>query len=202
MMSYRMGVCVAATLVSIVTGCGAPTDSADTVVGTDVIRFDPGSLSVESSATPLSAECGGSAVLPQPGAYKCETEAGGVLDPCFVHGDDLLGCLPDPEQGIYASAVTPSNEIQVVHQPAGAPIAFYVLLDGNHPPCSRRSADLPLDIAGMPVTFNCEAPGAFIVDRLDTSQQIWTALHVVTDTNAETVTAGPTDTDIATAWVY
>ena len=80
-------------------------------------------------------------------------------------------------------------------------MAFYLVLEEGNPPCVKR-ADLEMELAGQPVTYSCEAPGAWLVGDLDTSQSTWTAQRVITDPSGITVTDGPTTVEVRRAWVY
>jgi hypothetical protein len=81
------------------------------------------------------------------------------------------------------------------------PVAFYLALEEGNPPCVKR-ADLEMELAGQPVSYACEAPGAWLVGDLDTSQPTWLAQRIITDPSGTTVTDGPTPVVVQRAWVY
>ncbi|MDH3676069.1 MAG: META domain-containing protein, partial [Anaerolineae bacterium] len=176
--------------------------------GTEVILFDPTSIQLDPGQEPLVVTtCLPSQVVPRPGVYQCGQEDGFNLDPCWVVEGNILLCNPRWSPPTYDSlsytlATTPNTLPEI--DPAtieAEPVAFYLALEEGNPPCLKR-ADLEMELAGQPVTYSCEAPGAWLVGDLDTSQPTWTAQRVITDPSGITVTDGPTTVEVRRAWVY
>jgi heat shock protein HslJ len=177
--------------------------------GTEVVQFDPTSVQLDPNQEPVAvASCEPSQVVPRPGAYQCVPEGGGNFDPCWVVAGNTLLCNPrwlppmfeDPPDYTLATAPATLPDID----PAATevePVPFYLALEAGNPPCLKR-ADLEMNLAGQPVTHSCEAPGAWLVGDLDTSQPTWTAHRVITDPSGATVTDGPTSVEVRRAWVY
>lgn len=175
----------------------APAETTDTA--TEFIVFDPDSFETDPNRAPVQGVCQASTYLP--GAYQCATETGANLDPCFVRADGLLVCNPNPVFSNYTQLVTPSEPLPESSK-TGDPVAFYLELAGNNPPCHVRTMGDDYMVAGKPVTYNCDAPAAWIVGPLDTSQPTWMGEYVITNPSGDEVTSGPTQMAIARAWVY
>ena len=169
--------------------------------GTEVILLDPASLPADPSQAPVPSTCAASERVPRAGVYRCTTDGGGVFDPCFSVGAGILGCEPNPVMGSWTSVVQSTGPLPESVDRTNEPVAFYLELGTSYPPCSAGTT-APKELDSQVVTFTCQAPGAWILGPLDTSTARWTAQYVTTDTQGETVTSGPTATDITRAWTY
>ncbi len=182
-------------------GALAATFARDQAAGaTEIIQFDPASVQIDPGQEPLASTCQSSWVVPKAGVYRCLPEDGGALDPCFVLQGSTLLCSPNPVFGGYALAKA-TNSLSGGDPSSAEPVIFYLELEEGNPPCGKR-ADVSLELAGQPVTYACEAPGAWLVGDLDTAQPTWMAQRVITDPSATTVTDGPTPVEVRRAWVY
>ena len=81
------------------------------------------------------------------------------------------------------------------------PVAFFLELASGYPPCAKR-ADLKKELAGQPMTYSCEAPGAWLLGNVDMAQPEWVVQYVTTDTQSAQVTFGPKAVKVVRAWVY
>ena len=178
-----------------------PTPAQPTNQATEVIQFSPDSITPGSQQQPVPGACEPSLHLPRPGAYRCVTAAGATFDPCFALAqDDVVGCDPNPVAGAYAALVTPDDALPVVTGEPD-PLPFYLNLGPNKPFCAI-GPDSPMELEGQPVTFACQAPGAWIVGPLKISQPTWWADYVTTNTQGSEVTYGPEESAVVQAWVY
>ena len=183
----------------------APAGAAETTpaetpdAATEIVVFDPASIETDPNRAPVQGVCQPSTYVP--GAYLCTTETGASLDPCFVRADGSLVCNPNPVFGNYTQIVTPSEPLPESSK-IGQPVPFYLELAGNNPPCQIRTAGDGYEINGQPVTYGCDAPAAWIIGPLDTSQPAWIGEYVITSPSSGEVTFGPMPTAIARAWVY
>jgi heat shock protein HslJ len=175
----------------------AAANLAEGATPTQVIPFNVTSIPVDSGQTPQPATCDASAEVP--GAYACTTDAGGKLNPCIVVEEQTLMCNPNPAFGSYSSLVLAGNSLPSVPVPVQTP--FSLLLNQSSPPCQLRTNGI-YEISGMPVTYNCDAPGAWIVGPLDQSQPAWIAQYIITNPSDGSVATGPTATPVMQAWVY
>ena len=189
------------------------TDSGESMepaaAGTEIIQFTPTTIPLDPNQQPLQmTACQPSQVIPRPGVYQCTSANGSSLDPCWVVEGNALLCSPGwlppqfEEPPSYSLATAPETLPEI--DPASAesgPVAFFLALEGNNPPCRKR-VDLAMVLAGQPVTYSCEAPGAWLVGELDTSQPTWLAQRVITDPSGVNVTDGPTAVGVQKAWVY
>jgi hypothetical protein len=55
---------------------------------------------------------------------------------------------------------------------------------------------------GQMVHWSCAAPGAWLVDGLNTSQSAWVAQYVTSDSQGTWITYGPEAVDVTKAWVH
>ena len=177
--------------------------------GTEIIQFDPNAVPLDPNQEPRAvASCQPSLVVPRSGVYQCTQADGFNLDPCWLVEGNTMLCNPrwmpplfeDPPSQILATAPDSLPEIDPATTAAES-VAFYLALEEGNPPCVKR-ADLETELAGQPVTYSCEAPGAWLVGDLDTSQPTWLAQRVITDSSGTTVTDGPTPVAVRRAWVY
>jgi hypothetical protein len=177
--------------------------------GTEIIQFDPTTVPLDpNQELRVMTACQPSQVVPRPGVYQCTEADGFSLDPCWVVEGNTLLCSPswmppqfeDPPSYTLATAPDTLPEIDPATAETG-PVAFFLALEENNPPCRKR-ADLEMVLAGQPVTYSCEAPGAWLVGELDTSQPTWLAQRVIADPSGVTVTDGPTTVGVQRAWVY
>ena len=166
---------------------------------TEIIVFDPNAFETDSNRAPVQGLCQTSTYVP--GAYQCSTENGATLDPCFARSDNTLVCNPNPVFGSYSQVVTPTESLPESSQ-TGEPVSFYLELAGNNPPCQIRTTGNGYEIAGKPVTYNCDAPAAWILGPLDTSQPAWVAEYVITNPSTGEVTYGPTPLSVSRAWFH
>ena len=81
------------------------------------------------------------------------------------------------------------------------PVAFFLELASGHPPCAKR-ADLEKGLAGQPVTYSCQSPGAWLLGNVEMAQSAWVVQYVTTDTQGAQVTFGPKTVKVVRAWVY
>jgi hypothetical protein len=171
------------------------------LAGTQVIRFDPSSIPADPNQTPVNGTCAASERVPRTGAYRCITETGGTFDPCFTIGPGVLGCQPNPMTQSWAAVLQASGALPETKDTSADPVAFYLDLGSSYPPCTVGTT-APKELNGQPVTYTCQAPGAWILGPLDTSTAAWMAQYVTTDSQGQTVTSGPTITGVAQAWTY
>ena len=171
---------------------------------TRIIDFDPASIPVNEQLEPQPAECGPSVVIPSAGAYRCSTQSGGGPDPCFVVKDDnILACNPNPAFEFWSGALLQAtNTLSADPSQSPDPVIFYLDIGPNNPPCEKRSPEQPLTVAGQPVSFTCQAPGAWVIGPIDDSQPTWTVQYVITTSDGSSVTSGPTTTNVVRAWRY
>jgi hypothetical protein len=171
---------------------------------TRVIDFDPATIPVNEQPDPQPAQCGPSVVIPSAGAYRCSTQSGGAPDPCFVVKDDnILACNPNPAFGFWSGALLQAtNQLPPAPSQPSEPVIFYLDIGSNNPPCEKRSPEQPLTVAGQPVSFTCQAPGAWVIGPIDNGQPTWTVQYVITSSDGSSVTYGPTTTPIVWAWRY
>ena len=195
----------------------APTTSASGGVAegatendTQVIAFNPSTFGTGTDTiTPPDSlgSCEASGVLPRPNAYSCTTEAGARHDPCFViaafnyqsSSGSQLGCSPDPISGSWGAIVRVNGALPEIPAPALDPIVFFVSLGSAYPGCERIEPKRPL--GAETISFQCKAPGAVLVDDINTSVSPFTAQYVTTDSAGTTITSGPELTPVETAWV-
>jgi heat shock protein HslJ len=178
----------------------SPSTSAETPdAATEIVVFDPTTIETDPNRAPAQGVCQASPYVP--GAYQCSTETGASLDPCFVLFDGSLICNPNPVFGNYSQVVTPTEPLPESSK-TGQPVPFSLELAGTNPPCHIRTIGDELVIAGKPVTYGCDAPAAWIIGPLDTSQPTWIGEYVITSPSSGEVTYGPMPVAIARAWVY
>lgn len=179
----------------------APPATAATGASTEVILFAPDSIAPAPDQQPVPGTCAPSSLLPRPGAFRCTTAAGAIFDPCFaLSAGALLGCDPNPVAGTYAALVTPNEPLPATTGESD-PLPFYVNLGPSKPLCAI-GPDTPKELLGQPVTFACQAPGAWIVGPLQMQQPTWLADYTVTDSAGTEVTYGPEASAVVQAWVY
>jgi hypothetical protein len=174
--------------------------SVGTGGGTQVIPFDPASIAVNENQPVLGGTCADSVAVPRAGAYRCDLENGGVGDPCFVVAEDQLMCEPNPVFGSYQALVAVTGPLPETVSTAAEPVPFFLDIGSDKPPCSKR--DETFEVSGHTVTYNCQAPGAFVVGELDKSGPIWLAQYITTDAQSTQVTYGPESSDVLRAWVH
>ena len=168
---------------------------------TEVILFNPESITPGAEQPVLTGECGPSLLVPRDGAYSCIADGGARSDPCFFLVEGLkLGCEPNPVAGRYASLLTARNPLPEIDGGID-PVPFYLNLGPDKPLCAKGVAS-PTEVDGKVLTWTCQAPGAWIAGELRTDQPAWLADYVVTNTGVTSITYGPEESFVTQAWVY
>ena len=174
---------------------------------TEVIEFDPDSIELPYT-NPVPATCSASTVVLSPDVYKCATEVGSILDPCFVADENkkILACSPSPVLGSYQALVTATNSLAARGATNQTPSTFYIQLFPQVGPgltCSKNPLPYKNEIDNNFVTYNCNAPGSFILEDLNTKNKLWTSNHVIQNSDSPyEVTYQDDSFPVQKAWTY
>jgi hypothetical protein len=116
-------------------------------------------------------------------AFRCFTEDGGILDPCFMdpYGssgpDPLLACPQDPWASTVVQ-VSPTGELvqDDVERPALSEAGPWALELGNGQRCVFIGG-ATTTIAGMRLNYACGNGDSFVVGDPDSSRPVWRVFY-------------------------
>lgn len=181
---------------------GGQVGPQEIVGATEVLRFDPALIPLDGEeAEP--GQCGASTIVS--GTYRCATDGGETLEPCFVVDDRTLICDPDPVSLAFAGLVrlTTGALPQVAPPPPDRAVVFFVELNTGMT-CAIRATPEPVIIGGIAAIYDCDEPYTYILDggdlTFDKSAPAWSAAVYTLDPDTGE-SSGKAPAGVKRAWL-
>ncbi|MCA9866039.1 MAG: hypothetical protein KIS95_04595 [Anaerolineae bacterium] len=202
--------CLPAALALLLVACSGGPDSGETQGGavgpqeikgaTEVVKFDPAALPL--SGDPVPGPCVASSVVP--GAYRCDPDGVGPVEPCFALSSTRLVCHPDPVAGTYSTLVSPAGLLPSVAPPSpDRAVAFFAELSTGLT-CAIRTTPEPVIIGDRAALYDCSEPYTYILDggqlTFDKNAPAWSAAVITLDP-ATGDSSGETSAEVRRVWI-